>query len=144
LKKLVIVVLLLVAGLVVDYSLPLTSVATLTVVVTDQRAAKIKKDAAVTFLDADGKPITTVRTGDRGSWDNSLHWWTHSERPMNTLTPRDAQRATAARVEARNCESVSIPVRLVRRYEWPSLMPHGAGPAYFHYDFSQAVTLRCS
>ena len=138
------VVVLLVAGVLGYCSLPLTSVASLTVIVTDQTAGKITKDAAVTFLDAADKPITTIRSGTPGSWDNALHWWAHSSHSTSLLHPRDAQRATSARIEARNCDSVTIPVKLARRYESMSVMPHGAGAAYFLYTFEQKVALRCT
>lgn len=138
------VVLLLIAGTLGYCTLPFTSVATLTVIVTDQTAGKITKDASVTFLDAVDRPIITIRSGSPGSWDNALHWWAHSSHSTSLLHPRDAQRAASARIGARNCESVTIPVKLARRYESMSVMPHGAGAAYFLYTFEQKVALRCT
>ena len=143
-KKFAIGFVLLLAGALGYCGLPLTSVATLTVALEDQMGTKITSDASVTFLDVANQPIITIRSREPGSWSNSLHWWAHSSHATSKLRPRDAQRATSARIEARNCESVTIPVQLVREYHAPSIMPHGAGPAFFLYTFNQKVALRCS
>lgn len=125
-------------------SLPLTSVATLTVSVSDQSGKKITSGATATFLDAHGAAITTVASGDAGSWDNSLHWWSHSHHATSRLRPSDARRAAAVRIAATGCEAVTLPVSLQRHYEPLSLMPHGGGPAYLLYTFQGTAVLLCS
>jgi len=142
-KKIAITVVLLIAVALGYCSLPLSSIATLMIRLTDQTGRKITSGAAVTFLDAAGTPIATVRTGDRGSWDNTLHWWTHSHHSTSAQRTSDALRATSARVTATGCDSATIPVLLVRRYEPIDFAPHGGGPAYYVHTFDSSVVLTC-
>ncbi len=139
LKKSLLAVFLLIVATLVTCALPLTSVATLTLSVTDQTGRKITGDASATFLDAARASIVRVTP----QWDNHIHWWSHSSHASSTLRPADAQRAVSARVEAKDCEPQTVPVVLQRRYQPPSVMPHGGGPAYYHYTFERAVVLRC-
>ncbi len=141
-KKLLLVLLVLVSGAAAYFSLPLTSVAILTVTLTDQTGRKITADATATYLDGTGSPIVNIAFG-LPSWDNNLHWWAHSRHATSTLRPEDAKRAAAVRIEAKGCEAVTIPVTLERSYEPLSLMPHGGGAAYFIYRFDRNVILRC-
>lgn len=124
-------------------NLPLTSVATLTLALSDQIGRKITSGATATYMDSDGKPIVSITSTTPSSWDNSLHWWSHSHHATSTLRPDDAKRATMAEVRAMNCETAKIPVILERRYEPMSLMPHGGGSAYFLYSFERDVVLQC-
>jgi hypothetical protein len=141
-KKLLAVVLVLIAVLAAYFGLPLTSVAVLTVTLTDQNGGKITADASATYLDGGGNAIVTIAFG-LPSWDNNLHWWAHSRHPASRLRPEDAKRAVSVRIEAKGCETVTIPVSLERSYEPPSPMPHGGGAAYFIYRFNGSVVLRC-
>lgn len=141
-KKLLAAVLVLIAASIAYFSLPLTSVAVLTVTLTDQNGGKIAADATATYLDGGGKAIVTIAFG-LPSWDNNLHWWSHSRHPASTSRPGDAKRAAAVRIEAKGCETTSIPVVLERSYEPPSPMPHGGGAAYFIYRFDRGVVLQC-
>lgn len=141
-NKFLAALLVLIAGAVAFFSLPLTSVAVLTVTLTDQNGGKITADATATYLDGGGNAIVTIAFG-LPSWDNNLHWWAHSRHPASRLRPEDAKRAASVRIEAKGCETVTIPVSLERSYEPPSPMPHGGGAAYFIYRFERAVVLRC-
>ena len=141
-KKLLAALLVLIAALIVYFSLPLTSVAVLTTTLSDQTGRKITADATATYLDGPGNPIVSITFG-LPSWDNNLHWWAHSRHPASTMRPDDAKRAASVRIEAKGCEATSIPVVLERSYEPPSPMPHGGGAAYFIYRFERAVVLRC-
>jgi hypothetical protein len=141
-NKFLAALLVLIAGAVAFFSLPLTSVAVLTVTLTDQNGGKITADATATYLDGGGNAIVTIAFG-LPSWDNNLHWWSHSRHPASRLRPEDAKRAASVRIEAKGCETVTIPVSLERSYEPPSPMPHGGGAAYFIYRFERAVVVRC-
>lgn len=133
-----------IAALLFYASLPLASVAVLTVSVRDQNQRKIITDASATYLDRQGSAITRIDLKTPGSWDNNLHWWSHSHHARSTLRPVDARRAVSVRIEATGCSTATIPVSLERRYEPFSLFLHGAGAAYFIYEFKQAVVLECS
>jgi hypothetical protein len=124
-------------------SLPLTSVAVLTLTLSDQTGAKIEADAAATYRDADGAPIVTITSEMPSSWDNNLHWWSHSQHTTSTLRPDDARRAVTVEVTAKGCEAGTVPVELVRHYEALSFAPHGGGSAYFIYRFEREVVLQC-
>ena len=124
-------------------SLPLSSVAVLTITLSDQTGAEIEADAAATYLDADGTPIVTITSETPSSWDNNLHWWSHSQHSTSTLRPDDAKRAAAVEITAKGCETVTVPVALDRHYEALSFSPHGGGAAYFLYRFDQDVVLQC-
>jgi hypothetical protein len=124
-------------------SLPLTSVAVLTVTLTDQTGRKIDADATATFFDADGEAIVTITSEMPSSWDNNLHWWSHSKHRTSTLRPEDAKRAVEVEVTAKGCEEVKVPVALERQYEPLSFAPHGGGAAYFIYRFDRDVVLQC-
>jgi hypothetical protein len=141
-NKFLAALLVLIAGAVAFFSLPLTSVAVLTVTLTDQNGGKITADATATYLDGGGNAIVTIAFG-LPSWDNNLHWWAHSRHPASRLRPEDAKRAASVSIEAKGCETVTIPVSLERSYEPPSPMPHGGGAAYFIYRFERAVVVRC-
>lgn len=143
-KKGLLVVLVLTAALVVWLSLPLTSVAVLTVTVTDQNDSRIESGVKATYFDGNGKPIVTITPQTRGSWDNNLHWWSHSSHNTSNLRPEDALRAVSVRIEAEGCSPSEAPVKLQRSYEPLSLFPHGGGAAYFLYSFSKGVVLQCS
>lgn len=142
-KKLAIALVLLIAASLGYCSLPLRSVALLTLRLTDQAGRPIKTGGKATFLDAKGAEITSIASGQPGSWDNALHWWAHSHHSTSLLRPVDAKRAAAVRVEAAGCESTQIPVSLVRTYEPLSFAPHGGGPAYFIYRFERDIVLTC-
>ena len=124
-------------------SLPLSSVAVLTIVLSDQTGANIEADAAATYLDADGAPIVTITFEMPSSWDNNLHWWSHSQHSTSTLRPDDAKRAAAVEITAKGCETVTVPVELERHYEALSFAPHGGGEAYFIYRFEREFVLQC-
>ena len=141
-KKLLAALLIPIGGAVAYFSLPLTSVAVLTVTLTDQTGRKITADATATYLDGIGSPIVSIAFG-LPSWDNNLHWWAHSRHPASKMRPDDAKRAAAVRIEAKSCETATIPVTLERNYEPFNLMPHGAGAAYFIYRFDGNVFLQC-
>jgi hypothetical protein len=141
-KKLLAALLILIGGTIAYFSLPLTSVAVLTVTLTDQNGGKITADATATYLDGTGSPIVSIAFG-LPSWDNNLHWWAHSRHPASKMRPEDAKRAAAVRIEAKGCEAATIPVTLERSYEPLSLMPHGGGAAYFIYRFDRNVVLQC-
>jgi hypothetical protein len=142
-KKVSLALLALIAGAVAYCSLPLTSVALLTVTVSDQDGRKISSDVTATYLDDAGAAIVTITPDTTGSWDNNLHWWAHSAHATSTLRPEDARRATSVVIEAAGCEAASLPVTLVRNYEPLSFAPHGGGAAYFIYEFEQSVVLHC-
>ena len=124
-------------------SLPLTSVAVLTVTVSDQTGRKIEADATATYRDADGAPIVSITSETPSSWDNNLHWWSHSQHSTSTLRPDDAKRAVEVEVTAQGCEAARVPVALERHYEALSFAPHGGGAAYFIYRFDRDVVLQC-
>ena len=124
-------------------SLPLTSVALLTVTVSDQTDLKIEADATATHRDADGSPIVSITFETPSSWGNNLHWWSHSQHSTSTLRPDDAKRAVEAEVTAQGCEAARVPVALERHYEALSFAPHGGGAAYFIYRFDRDVVLQC-
>ena len=142
-KKLFLVILALISGVVVYVNLPLTSVAILTVTVSDQNGREIASDAAATFLDANGAPIIKITSETSGSWDNNLHWWSHTSHSTSNLRPADAMRATSVRIEANDCDAAKLPVELERTYEPMSIAPHGGGAAYFIYRFGRSVVLQC-
>ena len=124
-------------------SLPLTSVAVLTVVVLDQNNQKITNYVTATFLDHVGKPIVEITPKTPGSWDNNLHWWAHSSHSTSKLRPADAMRAASVLIVADNCDEATLPVKLERTYEPMSLAPHGGGSAYYVYKFDETVVLQC-
>ncbi len=124
-------------------SLPLTSVAVLTVTLTDQTGGKIELGASATFLDAEGSPIATITFETPSSWSNNLHWWAHSDHPASTWRPADARRVATVEIAAKGCETVQLPVVLQRHYEPLSFAPHGGGPAYFIYRYNRSVVLQC-
>jgi hypothetical protein len=134
---------LLVVALLGYCSLPLRSVAILTVSLADQGGRPIKSGAKATFLDAKGAEITSIASGSPGSWDNKLHWWAHTHHDTSRMRPVDAKRATAVRLDAAGCESTTVPVVLDRTYEPLSFAPHGGGAAYFIYRFERDVALAC-
>jgi hypothetical protein len=142
-RKFLLVLFLLPLGSMTYCSLPLTSVALLTVTLTDQTGRKIDADATATYLDADGETIVTITSEMPSSWDNNLHWWSHSKYRTSTLRPEDAKRAMAVEVTAKKCEAVKVPVALERQYEPLSFAPHGGGAAYFVFRFDSEVVLRC-
>lgn len=124
-------------------SLPLSSVAVLTVTVTDQTGRGIEAGASSTYLDAAGQPIATVTSETPSSWGNNLHWWVHSHHPTSLLRPADARRAVAVEVTAPGCATQRLPVALERSYEALSFAPHGGGPAYLIYSYDRQVDLDC-
>ena len=142
-KKISIVLLALVGAIVGFLCLPLRSVVLLTVTVSDQNGQKVTGDVAATYFDAEGKPIAKITPYTKGSWDNNLHWWAHSSHFASNLRPVDAKRATSVLIEAKDCDGVTLPVRLERKYEPMGITPHGGGPAYFIYRFEQPVVLQC-
>lgn len=142
-RKVLAVLVLLVLAPVGFCSLPLTTVALLTVSVTDQHGARIMAGATATYLDAAGKPIVTISSGDPQSWDNNLHWWAHSSHRTSILRPADAKRAVAVEVAAEGCTSIRLPVALARQYEPLSFAPHGGGPAYLIYRYDAEAPLTC-
>jgi hypothetical protein len=142
-RKFLLILFLLSLGSMAYCSLPLTSVAVLTVALSDQAGRKIEADAAATYFDADGAPILRITFETPSSWDNNLHWWSHSEHRTSTLRPADAKRAATAEVTAKGCAAARIPVALERHYEPLSFAPHGGGAAYFIYSFDREVVLQC-
>lgn len=142
-KKAALALVLLIAASLGYCSLPLRSVALLTIGLTDQGGRPIKAGGKATFLDAKGAEITSIASGEPGSWDNKLHWWAHSHHRTSRLRPDDAKRAVTVRVEATGCVQATAPVSLVRTYEPLSFAPHGGGPAYFIYRFERDLVLTC-
>jgi len=124
-------------------SLPLTSVAVLTVTITDESGRGIAAGSTASYLDAEGGVIATITPETPGSWDNNLHWWVHSSHPTSTLRPKDALRAVAVEIGSPGCAPARLPVVLERDYEPPSLAPHGGGPAHFIYRYDAEVVLDC-
>ena len=122
---------------------PSKSISALTITIEDDAGAKITSNAKATFLDADGQTIATVELGHLPSWDNNIHWFANSEDPEVSPHPDDARRAIAAVVRAQDCGPVRVPVALTSSYAPPSIMPHGAGPAYMYYEFRATVRLKC-
>jgi hypothetical protein len=143
LKKTFLMLAVLTGSIAVYFSLPLTSVALLTLTATDQNGQRISSGAMATFLDRHGLPIAEITSTTPGSWDNNLHWWSHSSHPASKLRPSDAMRASSVKVTASNCKAATSSVKLVRRYEPLSIAPHGGGAAYFIYRFDQNVVLQC-
>ena len=142
-RKLLLVLFLLPASAVGYCSLPLTSVAVLTVTVSDQTGREIEAGAVATYLEANGAEIIRITSETPSSWGNNLHWWSHSRHATSALRPDDAKQAATVEVTAKGCESASIPVALERRYEPVSFEPHGGGAAYFIYNFERDVVLVC-
>jgi hypothetical protein len=142
-RKFWLVLFLLPLGSMAYCSLPLTSVAVLTITLSDQTGGTIEADAAATYLDADGAAIVSITSEMPSSWDNNLHWWSHSKHATSTLRPADAKRAVAVEITAKGCETARIPVALERHYEALSFAPHGGGAAYFIYEFERDVVLQC-
>ncbi|MBD3678728.1 MAG: hypothetical protein HUJ27_10050 [Rhodobacteraceae bacterium] len=142
-RRFALALLLLLASSVGYCSLPRTSVAVLTITVTDQSGRKIEAGAAAAYFDAVGQPIVTIASDTPSSWSNNLHWWAHSDHRSSTLRPADARRAVEVEVTAQGCDTVRLPVTVMRSYEALSFAPHGGGPAYFIYSFDQQVTLQC-
>lgn len=133
----------LIGGGAVLLSLPLTSVAVLTITVLDQNNQKMTANVTATFLDRHGKPIVNITSKTPGSWDNNLHWWTHSSHSTSKLRPTDAMRAASVLIQASDCDTATLPIKLKRTYEPMSIAPHGGGAAYFIYKFDQSVILQC-
>ena len=123
--------------------LPLTSVAVLTISVFDQNNRKMTSNVTATFLDRRGEHIVRITSKTPGSWDNNLHWWTHSSHATSKLRPADARRTASVLIEADDCNSTTLPINLTRTYEPMSIAPHGGGAAYFIYKFDQSVNLKC-
>ncbi len=123
--------------------LPLTSVAVLTISVFDQNNRKMTSNVTATFLDRRGEHIVRITSKTPGSWDNNLHWWTHSSHATSKLRPADARRTASVLIEADDCNSTTLPINLTRNYEPMSIAPHGGGAAYFIYKFDQSVNLKC-
>lgn len=142
-KKLLLALSALIGGGVVLLSLPLTSVAVLTITVLDQNNQKMTANVTATFLDDHGKSIVKITPKTPGSWDNNLHWWTHSSHSTSKLRPTDAMRATSVLIEANECDAAILPIKLNRTYEPMSIAPHGGGAAYFIYKFDQSAVLQC-
>jgi len=142
-KKTLLVLIALIGGGVVLLCLPLTSVAVLTVTVLDQNNQKMTTNVTATFLDRHGKPIIKITSKTPGSWDNNLHWWSHSSHSTSKLRPADAMRATSVLIEAKDCDAATLPIKLKRTYEPMSIAPHGGGAAYFIYKFDQSAVVQC-
>lgn len=142
-RKFLLILFFLPLGGVAYCSLPLTSVAVLTLTLTDQTGRKIGAGAAATYRDAEGAPIVSITFETPSSWVNNLHWWSHSQHRTSTLRPEDARRAVAVEISAEGCETATIPVALERHYEALSFSPHGGGAAYFIYSFDRDVVLQC-
>ena len=143
-KRFSLLLLILVTGVVAYASLPLTTVAVLTLTLVDQTNRKITNDAEAIYLDGNQVPIVSIKFQSPSSWDNNLHWWSHSHHPTSTLRPESAKQAVWVEITAKDCETVRLPVSLARIYEPPSIMPHGGGTAYFIYSFEKTVVLQCS
>jgi hypothetical protein len=124
-------------------SLPLTQVAALTVAVYDDKNQAITSNMEAVFLDDAGGEIQRITPKTPGSWDNRLHWWSHSSHDTSLLRPKDARRARTVTVSAESCESASLPVTLQWSYEPISLFPHGSGAAFLYYQFERDVVLKC-
>jgi hypothetical protein len=124
-------------------SLPLTQVAALTVAVYDDRSRAITGNMEAVFLDDAGREIQRITPKTPGSWDNRLHWWSHSSHDTSLLRPTDARRARTVTVSAEGCESASLPVTLQWSYEPISLFPHGSGAAFLFYQFERDIVLKC-
>ena len=142
-RKFLLILFLLPLGSMGYCSLPLTSVAILTITLSGQTGRKIEADATATYRDADGAPIVNITFETPSSWDNNLHWWSHSKHRTSTLRPDDAKRAVEVEISAKDCETETILVALERHYEALSFAPHGGGAAYFIYRFDRDVVLRC-
>ncbi len=132
-------------GILAGYcALPMTSVATMTITVTDQNDLPITENAAATFLDAQEREITVVALGALPSWSNNIHWWTHSSDARSHLRPDDVRRTVKIRVDAGDCEPQIIEAALTEDYVAPSLMPHGGGAAFMYYTFARKVRMQCT
>ena len=142
-KKFLLISSLLLCGLAAYCAAPLMTVSALTIRLSDQTGRKITKNAHAIFLDTAGAEIVRIDTETRGSWENNLHWWAHSQHRQSKLTPNDARRAVSARVEAEGCKIETVPVVLKRRYEPPSLAPHGGSAAYIGFTFEIDLILQC-
>ena len=81
-----------------------------------------------------GGSWSRVTLDTRGSWDNHLHWWAHSQHRQSLATPAEARRARLALVRVPECEVAEVPIELSRTYEPLSFAPHGGGPAYLYYQ----------
>ena len=129
-------------GLLVGYcALPLTSVSSVTIALEDQNGKKITGSALASFLDVDGRAIVDIALGELPSWDNNIHWWAHNSSEESKLRPEDARRARSVLVTAQDCAPLTLPIELHGQYVPPSVMPHGAGPAYMLYEFSGTARL---
>ena len=143
--KLPLIAILVLIGALVGYcSLPLKSVAVLTVTVVDQDNKKLSKGAKAIYSSSDGTSLVEITSETPGSWDNNLHWWAHSSHKKSLLRPEDARKAASVRIEAQGCEPVHLPVSLNRKYEPLSFEFHGGGPAYLIYRFDAQVKLKCT
>lgn len=142
-KRLLLVLSTLIGGGAVLLCLPLTSVAVLTITVLDQDNQKMTANATATFLDHYGKSIVKITSKTPGSWDNNLHWWTHSSHSTSKLRPADAMRAASVLIQASDCEAATLPIKLQRSYQPMSIAPHGGGAAYFIYKFDRTIVLQC-
>lgn len=124
-------------------ALPVTSVATMTITLTDQNGQPITKNATATFFDAQENKITTIALGKPPSWSNTLHWWAHSTQAASHLRPADARQVVRVQIDAAHCVTVHMPVALAAQYIGPSVMPHGGGAAYMLYEFVRSVQMQC-
>ncbi len=142
-KNFMLAVLAILGGTLVFFSLPLTSVATLTITVFDQDHQKITTDINATYFDRDGNEIIEITPQTRGSWDNNLHWWTHSSHQTSMMRPQAGLRATSTQIKAKGCKSTTISVTRNRQYQPLRFSLHGGGTAYLIYNFKQTVVLNC-
>ena len=142
-KTFLLTLVLLIVSAAVYLSLPLTSVAILTVSLLDQNNQQVTANAAATYFDADGHPIIKITPQTRGSWSNNLHWWTHNSHPTSNMRPADAMRAASVQIEAKDCEVARFAVKLDRNYSPLSQSPHGGGAAHFLYRFEHRAVLQC-
>ncbi len=139
-KKIVALVLCLLAAY---CAMPLTSVSSITITLENQDGKNITKNAMASFLDEHEQKIVDIELEKPPSWDNNINWWAHSEHPTSLLLPSDARRVNKVVIGAMHCEPVTLPVVLTSTYNAPSIMPHGAGPAYMYYEFNRIVRLQC-
>jgi len=139
------IILILLPFLLVGYcALPLTSVVSIIIHLTDQNGKPVQSKSTGKFLDGAGKTVTEIEGKRFVMEDFAIQWWASSRYPQQShLTPDDALRVKSVEIAAEGCKPQSLPVTLTQEYNGLSFMPHGGGPAYMYYTFEPTVKLEC-